>query len=407
MHYAVAGINRMLNNAIQNDNTDLSGLTPDQAECYEKIVKGLLKFCEERYEHPQLAPPKIGDEANERKIYGIVFRQSEDWKILEDKLNIIIQKAKSSYSDRKIAHWAEIWMEEIGKIREFETKRREYREKLSEVEAQLNPDSKSREVGKKPHITDLSTETIEEWRTQEQTINTSILICREGIVKGVNKLIKNSDLASSDKEIKAFDDCKDLLIFFKKNLNHLTVFIDSPEVSMDENKLCAEVCLPKNPKKNEKELEQEFSALLNFSTKAIFEIEELNVQAKQFQYDKEGKVYYPTEVGIKASHYAEATPSTLKRIGSPSIKLTREIFFDCRFAKEEAKAEQEQEAEENDQKNYKSVTALAARLDQIVNLAIHKVNGTLKRDEGPVDQNDNMPKGGDILGRYFLSLKFW
>lgn len=361
MHATMLGVELLFGSSADKNkqNQDLNQLTTDEKACYEVIVKDLLRCCAERVEHPIIAPNHRP--GHNRKIYALVFRQSESWGLIEEnltKIEINVQPLPQS-----VKEWITDWRQRIGYMRG--------------VYGTLNTCLKELQKYKEKLLVD---ETFEIDKVKIRQIEDLVSQNENSIKTTLQDCFKDLDKSLKNKALKKYPACQELLNLLNKKWVHLTVFAEWPEVSIDEKRLCARVISPKltnlNPNKNglddadAGQYPDPKPYLGDLSTKGFLLVGEEDIEERSVQYEGSvpGKIIRPKAMGLKKGHYNESPYERKKR--SSSIKLTDELIFDYHFVEDE-----NEKVKKVDRK--KAITSLADRIECIAELALKKVNEVL------------------------------
>lgn len=301
-------------------------LSEEEQVFYNKIVHDLLVRSQPAIYHPTLAPQE-----KKRQIYGLIFRQSESWLEIENKLNKI---KHNSQSQRQ----AEGWINLIQFMRGLQKCIQDY----------------------KMGIQDLNQE-------QKGSFQKSIVDCQTKINQYLLALKKDLDLIKKQSTIFS-DEFNSLTDFIRSHWPHLTVFGEWIDVSMDEKKLHMQVCRPKNPIQYDKlgnpkkEPDADYETFLNKSTQAIFVLEEQKPEEKPWQHEEvsSGIIYYANGFNLIQAYFDK------------SLKVkTDKLSDDYQFTTDGKK---EVKSEEN-----MILGPAAVKLEKIVQLAIKRINQDLSQ----------------------------
>jgi hypothetical protein len=315
-------------------------LSADEKACYDQIVKDLLHFCAARVDHPLNGLGKN----DKRKVYALIFRQSESWNELQKQLDTLSSKGVSLDA----LDWAAKWKDRICSMKNLQSTIKNQTDELEACQEKLDK--------------------LENSAVGDRVFNqTRVSILKSEIDKAkkhIKELLSNGEQEKKenlkDEKLMNNQDCKTIIELLNNNWLSLCVFFDFPKISLDEKKLVVQVNTP-----NEQIVYDETTLTnpLNSSTKAIFLIEEnLEVMPVKYNGVQPGKLIRPTAVKLAKSFFAES--SLLTKPPLPPSELTNEIFFGL-----------ESVGENKLEKG--NITSMAYKLQQIVNYTLQEVNQTI------------------------------
>ena len=105
-------------------------LSPDEKELYNKIVKDVLGFYDERVEHPN--PNLASLPAHHSQECALIFRQTKSWRRVEKMLEEIVS------TDEKTKQWVNDWLQRIQEMRTLQKDRKTYLKWLQEYNKKSN-----------------------------------------------------------------------------------------------------------------------------------------------------------------------------------------------------------------------------------------------------------------------------
>ena len=338
-------------------NKQPSPFSKDEKVYYNRIVKDLLHSCRER----AVELPFLGIQNQERRqTYVIVFQQPYSWREVERQLNSINANIYNNVVQGMTAKWKNL----IIRMRSLQAEIHDYTNELRQFEKQAKNPSLLKQ--------DLAIIEISKKLTVERISFNKIKI-RRHLKEAKNDLKAHLQ----NPEITKYKLCKELLEDLEKNWKQFCVFSKRFEGSIDENKLCVQIrnSTPGAP------LDQQ----VNMATRAIFLIEELEHEetiVKEGEDKIKGKMIRPTRVSLKKRCFGPATPSPINPVSS-TIRLTKQMVLDVSLSEEDDRLGRDSSD------TIKTVTSLAAGLDNVVRKALEEVNQKLSETDISLSDSDD------------------
>ncbi len=162
--------------------------------------------------------------------------------------------------------------------------------------------------------------------------------------------------------------------FALDNMLKLSVFVDWNSISMDQKGLFVQIRVPSTLDKDK------IVTCLNNATKAIFLVEEIDMQEIPLHYEGVGnsKKIQPKEIGLKTQYFAPSTPFSNRR-----LEQCVEEFLDVDFEPRHKKFRKDN--------NEANITSVANRLEAIVEEALSVVNQSLSSGISPEENKQENP----------------
>jgi hypothetical protein len=326
----------------QNDKEfGFEDLSQEDKDLYTNIVNKLLPYFSERVEHPL-----VKNSLNCPQGYSLIFRQSKSWRNVESMFN----KIYSTKTTSKVAKWAQDWLAQISRLRSWQNS-------LHDCIKQLQ---KTKDLKKTGHVSDAI---LNKCLLKEENVKARIQQIRQSILCDLDE--RKQQISDPDSDLKGNKSCQKIIQFLNDNWDHLKLFTEWAEVSLDDEKIFVQVHPSTNFDLNEQKNH------LNKSIKALFLIEAISQTEIPFEYEGEepGKIVRPTKIDVKQSHLSASSPAIKKR--SSSMQLTDELIFDFPLAPKK---------DRDIEKEKKTISETALKLERIVKLAIKSINQKIDKN---------------------------
>ena len=241
-------------------------LTSDEQALYKKIVDGLFGECSQVRKVHQGTP-----------IYAVIFRQSESWDTVEKIFAAI------TGSDYTVNLFVERWQSKFRELRGLQKEIHDLATLILKLQRPNDRDDPKDDLLKDP---DSRATTIACYKS-------TISLKKERIVRILDAAKDDLNSDSRNRTLLVTEKAAAALNFLNENWPLLTVFAEWAEVPMDAKRLFVRVCHPRDPEVDEEQF-------LNLSTKAIFTIEEIDVERREGDSDEYDEVLMRTkEIGLK------------------------------------------------------------------------------------------------------------
>lgn len=386
-------------------------LSKTEEGCYQQLVKDLLTISKERAQHPDFAT-----KPDNHHLYGIIFRSTQSWADVEKKMNSILEEN----TEKKVVEWVESWLTNIKRLRTCQNKIKEYEAelqkeefrkgkqylemqdalcgKIKEIEQAViknskkiidDPNSKLLVKKLKQSLRSLSTENEKLKALQEQLDHMAKTIACLKENEYMTNLLKkrsipvilkmceqNLEQQLKDKKLNKFPGVTGTLEFLKNNWDKLIVFSEWLDISLDKTEdLCVKVY--GYTKSFEEDEDEDYSGILNRGTKAVILVEKFESPASPLIYDglRPGQIIRSTGFAVKKGRYGPATPPV---VPSTPKKLKKELIFDFPSVDDSRQEHGLKRKKRSKDFSITGVTSQAERLAHLVELAVQKVNQTIR-----------------------------